>query len=107
MDSAHRPSGVASPLLPGNDHNGHGTHTAGTIAAAVNGIGITGVAPNAASIAGIKSSNDDGFFFPGDRRLRGHVGRLARQHRPHVTRGADFADPLAGQGTARTIPRYG
>jgi subtilisin family serine protease len=46
-----------------DDRNGHGTHTAGTIAAASNGIGIVGVAPNV-KIAGIKSSNDDGFFFP-------------------------------------------
>ena len=45
-----------------DDHNGHGTHTAGTIAAAANGFGITGVAPNV-KVAGIKSSNDDGFFF--------------------------------------------
>jgi lantibiotic leader peptide-processing serine protease len=61
--SADCSSGVASPLLPGNDANGHGTHTAGTIAAAVNGIGVTGVAPNV-GLAGVKSSNDDGFFFP-------------------------------------------
>jgi subtilisin family serine protease len=45
-----------------DDHNGHGTHTAGTIAAAYNGLGITGVAPNV-KIAGIKTSNDDGYFF--------------------------------------------
>jgi subtilisin family serine protease len=45
-----------------DDHHGHGTHTAGTIAAASNGIGIVGVAPNV-KIAGIKASNDDGFFF--------------------------------------------
>ncbi|MDP9490879.1 MAG: S8 family serine peptidase, partial [Actinomycetota bacterium] len=45
-----------------DDHNGHGTHTAGTVAAAANGFGITGVAPNV-KVAGIKSSNDDGFFF--------------------------------------------
>jgi subtilisin family serine protease len=46
-----------------NDQNGHGTHTAGTIAAARNGIGIVGVAPNV-KIAGIRAGNADGFFFP-------------------------------------------
>jgi subtilisin family serine protease len=46
-----------------NDDNGHGTHTAGTIAAAKNGLGIVGVAPNV-SIAAIKAGNADGFFFP-------------------------------------------
>ena len=56
-------SGAPSPLLPGNDHNGHGTHTAGTIAAAANGLGIVGTAPGV-KIAGVKSSNDDGYFFP-------------------------------------------
>jgi subtilisin family serine protease len=45
------------------DDNGHGTHTAGTIAAAANGIGIVGVAPGV-RIAGIKAGNSDGFFFP-------------------------------------------
>ena len=46
-----------------NDQNGHGTHTAGTIVAARNGIGIVGVAPNV-KIAGIRAGNADGFFFP-------------------------------------------
>jgi lantibiotic leader peptide-processing serine protease len=46
-----------------NDDNGHGTHTAGTIAAAKNGIGIVGVAPNV-KIAAIKAGNADGYFFP-------------------------------------------
>jgi subtilisin family serine protease len=46
-----------------DDHNGHGTHTTGTMAAAANGFGITGVAPHV-KIAAIKSSLDSGFFFP-------------------------------------------
>lgn len=45
------------------DDHGHGTHTAGTIAAAKNGIGMVGVAPNV-KIAGIKASTADGFFYP-------------------------------------------
>jgi subtilisin family serine protease len=61
--SANCLTGAPSPLLPGNDVDGHGTHTAGTIAAAANGNGIVGVAPNV-RIAGIKAGNDDGFFFP-------------------------------------------
>jgi subtilisin family serine protease len=62
-NSADCTTGSPTPLLPGNDQNGHGTHTAGTIAAAANGIGIVGVAPNV-KIAGIKAGNDDGYFFP-------------------------------------------
>jgi lantibiotic leader peptide-processing serine protease len=61
--SADCEGGTPAPLAVGNDQNGHGTHTAGTIAAAANGIGIVGVAPRV-KIAGIKTSNDDGYFFP-------------------------------------------
>ncbi|MGE5249947.1 MAG: S8 family serine peptidase [Bacteroidota bacterium] len=50
-------------MVAAMDDNGHGTHTAGTIAAASNGIGIVGVAPNV-KIAGIKAGNADGYFFP-------------------------------------------
>jgi subtilisin family serine protease len=82
-------SGAPAPLLPGNDANGHGTHTAGTIAAAVNGIGITGVAPNV-KIAGIKSSNDDGFFFP-EMVLCSYM--WVASHGIHVTNNSYFADP--------------
>jgi subtilisin family serine protease len=62
-NSADCTSGVPQPLVAGNDVNGHGTHVAGTIAAAANGTGIVGVAPDV-KIAGIKAGNDDGFFFP-------------------------------------------
>ncbi len=41
----------------------HGTHVAGTIAAAVNGIGVAGVAPGA-KVASVKVVNDDGYIFP-------------------------------------------
>jgi subtilisin family serine protease len=57
-------SGVPVPgVVAANDEHGHGTHTAGTIAAARNTIGIVGVAPNV-RIAGIKAGNADGYFFP-------------------------------------------
>lgn len=43
--------------------SGHGTHVAGTIAAARNGIGIVGVAAKS-RIASVKVVNDDGFIYP-------------------------------------------
>jgi subtilisin family serine protease len=67
VDDANSANCVSGAPVQGkvaaNDDNGHGTHTAGTIAAALNGIGIVGVAPNV-KIAGIKTGNADGFFFP-------------------------------------------
>jgi lantibiotic leader peptide-processing serine protease len=71
------------------DENGHGTHTAGTIAAAANGIGIVGVAPNV-RIAGIRAGNADGFFFP-----QAVVCSFmwAATHGVNVTNNSYFADP--------------
>lgn len=43
--------------------NAHGTHTAGTVAAAHNGIGVDGVDPQA-TIAAVKTGNDDGLLYP-------------------------------------------
>ncbi|MFT2816710.1 S8 family serine peptidase [Leifsonia sp. A12D58] len=44
-------------------NSSHGTHVAGTIAAARNGIGIVGVAPNV-RVSAVKVVNDDGFIYP-------------------------------------------
>jgi subtilisin family serine protease len=72
-----------------NDDNGHGTHTAGTIAAAANGIGIVGVAPNV-QIAGIKAGNAAGFFFP-EAVICSFM--WAATHHFDVTNNSYFADP--------------
>jgi subtilisin family serine protease len=89
-NSADCSSGAATPLLPGNDVFGHGTHTAGTIAAAQNGIGIVGVAPHV-RIAGVKTSNDDGFFFP---EMVVCAFMWAGTHGFDVTNNSYFADPF-------------
>jgi subtilisin family serine protease len=44
------------------DLAGHGTHTAGTIAAPINGKGTSGVAPEA-TIVSLKTGTQDGYFF--------------------------------------------
>ncbi len=72
-----------------NDDNGHGTHTAGTIAAAKNGIGIVGVAPNV-KIAAIKAGNTAGFFFP---EAVVCAFMWAGSHHIQVTNNSYFADP--------------
>ena len=72
-----------------DDRAGHGTHTAGTIAAASNGFGIVGVAPNV-KVAGIKSSNDDGFFFP---EMVVCAFMWAGKQHLDVTNNSYFADP--------------
>jgi lantibiotic leader peptide-processing serine protease len=72
-----------------NDDNGHGTHTAGTIAAAKNTIGIVGVAPNV-RIAGIKAGDANGFFFP---EAVVCAFMWAGSHHVNVTNNSYFADP--------------
>jgi subtilisin family serine protease len=71
------------------DDNGHGTHTAGTIAAAANGIGIVGVAPNV-RLAGIKAGNADGYFFP-EAVICSFI--WAADHHIDVTNNSYYADP--------------
>jgi subtilisin family serine protease len=71
------------------DDNGHGTHTAGIIAAADNGTGIVGVAPNV-KIAGIKAGDINGFFFP-EAVVCAFI--WAGTHHIQVTNNSYFADP--------------
>lgn len=82
-------SGAPATLVAGNDQNGHGTHTAGTIAAAANGTGIVGVAPGV-RIAGVKTSNDDGYFFP-EMVICAYM--WVATHGVDVTNNSYFADP--------------
>jgi len=44
------------------DDDGHGTHTAGTVAAALNGRGVSGIAPNV-TLVNIRAGQDSGYFF--------------------------------------------
>ena len=81
---------VQGPGFAANDDNGHGTHTAGTIAAAANGFGIVGVAPNV-RIAGIKAGNAAGFFFP-EAVICAFM--WAGTHGFDVTNNSYFADPF-------------
>jgi subtilisin family serine protease len=57
------PCEVAGCLDPvGTDDGGHGTHVAGTIGAAANGSGISGVAPGV-TLVELKGGQDSGYFF--------------------------------------------
>ncbi len=58
---AGRPDQAAGSWYPTTSD--HGTHVAGTIGAARNGVGIVGVAPNV-RMAAVKVVNDDGFIYP-------------------------------------------
>ena len=88
-DSVNCVSGAPVAGLAAQDDNGHGTHTAGTIAAASNGFGIVGVAPNV-RLAAIKAGNAAGFFFP-ESVICAFV--WAADHNVNVTNNSYFADP--------------
>ncbi|MFQ6144755.1 S8 family peptidase [Streptomyces seoulensis] len=79
-DGAWRPSAAESP---------HGTHVAGEIAGAKNGVGITGVAPGV-KVAGIKVGSPDGFFYT-EAVVCGFV--WAAEHHVDVTNNSYYTDP--------------
>jgi subtilisin family serine protease len=57
------PCEVSSCVDPvGTDDNGHGTHVAGTVAGAMNGFGVSGVAPDS-TIVEVRAGQDSGYFF--------------------------------------------
>ncbi|MER7203397.1 peptidase S8 [Streptomyces sp. CB01635] len=79
-DGSWRPSASESP---------HGTHVAGEIAGAKNGLGITGVAPGV-KVSGIKVGNPDGFFYT-EAVVCGFV--FAAEHGVDVTNNSYYTDP--------------
>jgi subtilisin family serine protease len=57
------PCEVASCVDPATvDDSGHGTHVAGTVAAAANGLGVSGVAPGV-RLVNIRGGQDSGYLF--------------------------------------------
>ncbi|MEV6166329.1 S8 family serine peptidase [Streptomyces sp. NPDC052052] len=79
--------GAWRPYTDGSDH---GTHVAGTIAAARNGIGITGVAPGV-KVAGIKVSEPGTSLFYTEAVVCGFV--WAAEHGIDVTNNSYYVDP--------------
>jgi lantibiotic leader peptide-processing serine protease len=60
IDGACEVAGCLDPV--GTDDGGHGTHVAGTIGAALNGSGLSGVAPDV-TLVELKGGQDSGYFF--------------------------------------------
>ncbi|MFJ8578055.1 S8 family peptidase [Micromonospora sp. NPDC093277] len=67
----------------------HGTHVAGTIAAAVNGVGVAGIAPGV-KVAAVKVVNDDGYIFP-EAAVCGFM--WAADHGMQLTNNSYYIDP--------------
>lgn len=82
-----RPNSAPSAWQPTTSD--HGTHVAGTIAAARNGVGIVGVAPNV-RLASIKVVDDDGYIYP-EYAICGFIS--AADKGIDVTNNSYFVDP--------------
>lgn len=74
---------------PAAGESDHGTHVAGTIAAAKNGTGVTGVAPGV-KVSGIKVSTPAGYFYT-EAVVCGFV--WAAEHGVDVTNNSYYTDP--------------
>jgi subtilisin family serine protease len=77
----------------------HGTHVAGIIAAAINGVGVAGVAPGV-KVASVKVVDDNGFIYP-EAAICGFL--WAADHGMQITNNSYFIDPW--QFNCRNDPR--
>ncbi|MFE0675042.1 S8 family serine peptidase [Streptomyces sp. NPDC058867] len=84
-----KPDTTEGAWRPGPTESAHGTHVAGEIAAAKNGIGMTGVAPGV-KVSGIKVSTTAGYFYT-EAVVCGFV--WAAEHGVDVTNNSYYTDP--------------
>lgn len=84
-----KPDTTDGAWRPGASESPHGTHVAGEIAAAKNGVGMTGVAPGV-KVSGIKVSTPAGFFYT-EAVVCGFV--WAAEHGVDVTNNSYYTDP--------------
>ncbi|MET9850603.1 S8 family peptidase [Streptomyces ossamyceticus] len=84
-----KPDTTDGAWRPGPTESPHGTHVAGEIAAAKNGVGVTGVAPGV-KVSGIKVSTTAGFFYT-EAVVCGFM--WAAEHGVDVTNNSYYTDP--------------
>ncbi|MFE7840364.1 S8 family serine peptidase [Streptomyces sp. NPDC057474] len=84
-----KPDTTDGAWRPGPTESAHGTHVAGEIAAAKNGVGVTGVAPGV-KVSGIKVSTPAGYFYT-EAVVCGFM--WAAEHGVDVTNNSYYTDP--------------